>query len=127
LMPGVTYWYSPSGRYGGQRISHMVSLVHADDKHFVVLDNNYIGERSFEWLSPEEARKTFTGGRGQYWAIIPLTPGQPPAPWNTTQPEVEPMGPVLALLSLLSPPALAAGPAAKTCPCSPLCTCGCNR
>src|SRR4051794_24575544 len=32
LMPAVTYYRSPTGRYGGQRIAHMVSLVAAGEK-----------------------------------------------------------------------------------------------
>jgi hypothetical protein len=80
-MPGVTYSYSPTGRYGGQRISHMVSLAHADDHWFAVLDNNYPGDENFEWLSPEEFLKTYApGGRG--WAVILLPPGPPMPPCN---------------------------------------------
>lgn len=79
LMPGVTYSYSPSGRYGGSRISHMVSLVHADARHFVILDNNF--PKTYEWMSPDEFRKTYTGGRSG-WAVIPLRPGPPPVPRN---------------------------------------------
>lgn len=82
-MPGVTYSFSPTGRYGGSRISHMVSLVHADDKHFVVLDNNYPGregkEEVYEWLTPQEFAKSYAPG----WAVILLDPpGPPPRPWN---------------------------------------------
>lgn len=80
-MPGVTYSFSPSGRYGGQRIAHMVSLAHASDKWFVVLDNNYVGEDAYEWLSPQEFSRTYTGGR-QGWAVILLSPGAPPPPRN---------------------------------------------
>src|SRR5258706_5337603 len=47
FMPGVTYGYSPTGRYNGKRIAHMVSLVHASDTWFAVLDNNYPGEQNF--------------------------------------------------------------------------------
>lgn len=77
LMPGVTYSFSPTGRYGGRRISHMVSLPHADDRHFVVLDNNYV--HSYEWLTPQEFLRTYAGG-GRGWAIILLTPPPPPPP-----------------------------------------------
>ena len=80
-MPGVTYSFSPTRRYGGGRISHMVSLVHADDRHFVVLDNNYIGDAAYEWMTPEEFRRTYTGGRSG-WSVILLTPPFPPSPWN---------------------------------------------
>lgn len=78
-MPGVTYSRSPTGRYGGRRISHMVSLVHADDTYFVILDNNY--PRTYEWMSPDEFRKTYTGGRSG-WAVILLSPGPPAPPRN---------------------------------------------
>lgn len=78
-MPGVTYSHSPTGRYNGSRISHMVSLVHADDNYFVILDNNYVtGDKHLEWLSPEEFKKVYSPG----WAVIPLKPGPPYAPWN---------------------------------------------
>jgi hypothetical protein len=80
-MPGVTYSYSPTGRYGGQRIAHMVNLVHADDRHFVILDNNFPGSANYEWLSPAEFQKTYSGGRSG-WAVIPLSPGPPLPPHN---------------------------------------------
>lgn len=78
-MPGVTYGFSPSGRYGGQRISHMVSLPHADDKWFCVLDNNF--PQTWEWLTPEEFKRTYTSGGGG-WAVILLAPPPPPPPTN---------------------------------------------
>jgi hypothetical protein len=75
-MPGVTYSFSPSGRYGGQRIAHMVSLPHADDKWFCVLDNNF--PRTYEWMTPQEFSKTYAPG----WAVIFLDSGPPPVPEN---------------------------------------------
>ncbi len=78
-MPGVTYSFSPTGRYSGRRISHMVSLVHAGPRWFVILDNNYPGEEKLEWLTPEEFRRAYTGGRTG-WAVINLEPGPPPIP-----------------------------------------------
>jgi hypothetical protein len=80
-MPAVTYSFSPSGRYGGQRIAHMVSLVHADERWFCVLDNNYIGADAYEWLSPQEFARTYAHG-GQGWSVILLDPGPPPLPRN---------------------------------------------
>lgn len=77
-MSSVTYSRSPTGRYGGKGISHMVSLVHADDKNFVVLDNNYIGADAYEWLTPEEFKKVYAPG----WAVILLDPPPPPPPRN---------------------------------------------
>ncbi len=77
-LPGVTYSFSPTGRYGGGRISHMVSLVHADEKHFVVLDNNYPGDTNYEWLSPEEFQRTYSGGGGGWCVILLDSPPPPP-------------------------------------------------
>lgn len=73
-MPGVTYSVSPTGRYGGSKIAHMVSLVHADQKSFVILDNNYTGEAAYEWLSEAEFRRTYAPG----WAVVLIQPGAPP-------------------------------------------------
>lgn len=80
-MPGVTYSFSPTGRYNGGRISHMVSLVGADDDFFTVLDNNYVGEDAFEHMTPQEFLRTYSGGRTG-WSVILLDPPPPPAPWN---------------------------------------------
>lgn len=79
-MPGVTYGISPTGRYGGGRIAHMVSLVHADDQWFVVLDNNYPGADAYEWMSPTEFRRTYTSGGKAGWSVILLNPGPPRPP-----------------------------------------------
>ena len=80
-MPCVTYTFSPTGRYGGRRIAHMVNLIHADDHWFAVLDNNYIGENQIEWLTPDEFKRSFTG-LGHGWAVILLAPPPPPVPRN---------------------------------------------
>jgi hypothetical protein len=81
-MPGVTYSYSPTGRYNGQRISHMVSLPMATDDWFVVLDNNYTGAKNYEWMTPTEFLKTYAAG-GSGWAVILLdNVGPPPPPRN---------------------------------------------
>lgn len=78
-MPGVTYSFSPTGRYGGRRISHMVSLLHADDHWFVILDNNYVtGEKHLEWMTPDEFLRTYGSG----WAVILLKSGPPYPPKN---------------------------------------------
>jgi hypothetical protein len=77
-MPGVTYSRSPTGRYGGQRISHMVSLVHASNGgYWAILDNNYPG--TIEWMSEKQFRQTYTAGQSG-WAVILLNPGPPPIP-----------------------------------------------
>jgi hypothetical protein len=79
-MPGVTYAFSPTGRYGKARIAHMVNLVHADERWCAVLDNNFPG--TIEWMSPAEFQRTWTGGSGHGWAVILLAEGPPPAPSN---------------------------------------------
>lgn len=79
-MPSVTYGFSPSGRYGGAKISHMVSLLHADDKWFCVLDNNF--PRTYEWMTPAEFSKTYTSGGRAGWTHLLLDPGPPPCPKN---------------------------------------------
>ena len=81
-MPGVTYSFSPTGRYGGARISHMVSLVHATDQWFAVLDNNYPGAANYEWMTPAEFVRTYTGGGASGWAVILLRQPPPPPPRN---------------------------------------------
>ncbi len=83
LMPGITYSRDPEGkRYGGQTIAHMVSLSHMDDKYVCILDNNYIGEDKYQWLTIDQFVSTWTGGPAG-WAVIILD-GSPPAPlpWN---------------------------------------------
>lgn len=76
-MPGVTYCFSPTGRYGGSRIAHMVSLVHASDKWFAILDNNFPG--TIEWMDPETFLQVYAG-RGNGWAVIFLNDPPPPPP-----------------------------------------------
>lgn len=83
LMPGVTYSKSPTGRYNGQTISHMVSMAHMDDKSVAILDNNYPGDANYEWMTVDEFLSTFTGGGKTGWAVIILDGAPPPAlPWN---------------------------------------------
>lgn len=80
-MIGVTYSFSPTGRYGGAKIAHMVNLVHLDSQYACVLDNNEPGEDKYEWMSVEEFVRTFTNGRAG-WAVILLDRGPPPFPFN---------------------------------------------
>lgn len=80
-MPCVTYAYSPTGRYGGRKIAHMVNLVHMDDKFAVVLDNNYVGYNKFEWMTHSEFLKSYSGG-STGWSVIFLANGPPPPPHN---------------------------------------------
>lgn len=80
-MPGVTYSYSPTGRYGGGQIAHMVSLVHASDKWFAILDNNFPG--TIEWMDPATFLKVHTrNGRENGWHYTFLADPPPPPPVN---------------------------------------------
>jgi hypothetical protein len=79
-MPAVTYERSPTGRYSGQRIAHMVSMPHCDGQHVAVLDNNYPGPTRYEWMTPEEFIRV-CNPRG-YWAVVLLPPPPPPPPTN---------------------------------------------
>jgi hypothetical protein len=87
-MPCVTYGISPSGRYSGKQISHMVNLIHADDHFFGVLDNNYVGPNEIEWMTPAEFMRAYTtNGRSRVggvngWAIVLLTASPPKPPLN---------------------------------------------
>lgn len=87
-MVCATYSRSPTGRYGGSRIAHMVNVVHADANWVVVLDNNYIGETNYEWMTPAEAKKA-----GVYeWIVVLLDPPPPPPPINPPGPlQADPM------------------------------------
>lgn len=83
-FPAVTYGVSPTGRYGGKRIGHMVSLTHADGDEFAVLDNNYIDPRgqAYEWMSEKEFLRSYAAIGGQGWSVILLAPPPPPPPRN---------------------------------------------
>lgn len=80
-MVSCTYSFSPSGRYGGGRISHMVNLVYLSETHACILDNNFPGTKALEWITVDEFLRTFTGGRAG-WAVILLDPGPPPFPYT---------------------------------------------
>lgn len=77
-MPCVTYCVSPTRRYNGGYISHMVNLVNADSQWFTVLDNNYEGETNYEHMTPDEFRRSHGCG-GDAWSVIFLDHGPPPA------------------------------------------------
>jgi hypothetical protein len=79
-MPGVTYNFSPTGRYQG-RIAHMVSLVHCTDRWCTILDNNH--PKTYEWMDPATFLKVYTYG-GNGWAWIFEDPGPPPPPHNAS-------------------------------------------
>lgn len=80
-MVSVTYSKSPTGRYNGGRIAHMVNLPHADDHYFAVLDNNYPGADKYEWMTPQEFATICNPG-GRYWAVVLLAPPPPAPPRN---------------------------------------------
>lgn len=77
-FPCVTYAVSPTGRYSGQRIAHMVNApaAGAGGKWWAVLDNNYVGADAYEWMSESEFARAYAPG----WAVILLNPGPPPPP-----------------------------------------------
>lgn len=75
----ITYGYSP--RYvtplnPSGEISHMVLLVHMDEKWFVVLDNNF--PENYEWCPRAEGLRRFKVGGG--WLVGLLDPPPPPRP-----------------------------------------------
>ena len=76
-MVSCTYSFSPSKRYGGAIIAHMVSLVHLDHKWACVADNNFVG--TYEWMGIDDFKKTFAY-RGNGWCVIFLVPGPAPVP-----------------------------------------------
>jgi hypothetical protein len=80
-FPAVTYSKSPTGRYRGSRIAHMVSMPHGDEDRVAILDNNYPGDNAYEWMTWDEYMRICNLG-GSFWAVILLDPGPPPLPWN---------------------------------------------
>jgi hypothetical protein len=80
FMVCITYYLSPSGRYGGSRIYHMVNLVHAptDDAQegWGILDNNY--PKTIEWLNGKELARTVALRGDNVWFIVILEPPPPP-------------------------------------------------
>jgi len=79
-MVCITYERSPTGRYNGSKIAHMVNLPHADNAWFAVLDNNYEGPTRYEWAPPDEWLRV-TNPRG-FWAVVFLDGPPPPPPSN---------------------------------------------
>jgi hypothetical protein len=99
-MPAITYGVSPTGRYNGRRIAHMVSLVHADE-WFGILDNNY--PHTVEWLTEEEFKRAYyQNGTGSGWAVILLEPGPPPPPYTPKPREAYAMTPWPLLMASLA-------------------------
>lgn len=79
-MVSVTYGRSPTGRYGGKLIYHMVNCVAAragSAKLWAILDNNYPG--TIEWMTEAEFSRAYSAG-GTGWCVVLLKPGPPPPP-----------------------------------------------
>ena len=79
-LVGVTYCRSPTGRYGGRRIAHMLCCVAAragPQKLWGIVDNNYIG--TVEWMTEEQFRVAYTGYGGG-WCVAFKRPGPPLPP-----------------------------------------------
>ncbi len=80
-LVGVTYCRSPTGRYNGKRIAHMLVCVAAragPRKLWAIIDNNYKG---VEWMSEEDFRVSYTGFGGG-WTVAFKRPGPPLPPRN---------------------------------------------
>lgn len=119
-MPCITYYVSPTGRYGGRRISHMVNLPHFDGKTAAVLDNNYVGEDAYEWMSRDELIRCSAGG-GKIWAVIFLAPPPPMPPFNTAgAPPRQAQDEIVSSFPL-------SRQQAQHCGCPQGCECGCNK
>lgn len=80
-MASVTYSKSPTGRYGGSSIAHMVNAAHSDGKWIAILDNNYIGDDAYEWVTTDEFLKICNKG-GTVWMVFLLSAPPSPDPWN---------------------------------------------
>lgn len=78
----ATYNHSPTGRYNGGRISHMVCIMHHDGQRVAIGDNNYCGADKYEWLTAAEWEKCFLDQNGRGWAIAFDAPPPPPVPHN---------------------------------------------
>lgn len=76
-MPCVTYDGRDQVHYSG-RIAHMVNIV-ALESLACVLDNNYVGDNELVWLTPDQFKARWTGGR-KGWAVFLLAPPPPPIP-----------------------------------------------
>jgi hypothetical protein len=78
-MACITYGRSP--RYAGT-IAHMVCCAKYGDRWAVVLDNNFPGERSYEWMPREEILRRIAYPDGNAWVFVWLAPPPPPIPHN---------------------------------------------
>lgn len=86
---GMTYGYSPryQAQGGSGLVSHMVTGVHLSEKWGCVLDNNFPGESTYEWMPAAEFLRRWrldaNGRVGSGWVCIPLGPAPMPAPQTT--------------------------------------------
>lgn len=87
---GVTYGYSPTGRYGGRYIPHMVTLSHGAGDEWAIIDNNF--PHTWEWMSRAEFQRAFNGKPGEKgWCVILLDPPAPPPPDGGDSPPPPPI------------------------------------
>ena len=73
----VTYGKSPTGRYGGQRIAHMVNAVAGragPQKLWCVRDNNYPSADKLEWMTEAELRSAYVVGGGGWRIVLKKSP-----------------------------------------------------
>ena len=74
----MTYNGTLDPRYNGQRIAHMVNVVHIGNKWAAVLDNNF--PQKLIWMPVQSFEKQWKGSRGGGWSVILLANGSPPIP-----------------------------------------------
>lgn len=82
-MAGVTYCFSPTRRYGGATIAHMVNCMAArvgTEKLWAIMDNNYPG--SYEWMDEATFKRVWLGNGGGWFVIVLNRPDPPPIPRN---------------------------------------------
>lgn len=82
-MVAVTYGLSPTGRYGGGIIYHMVNCVAArvgPEKLWAILDNNFPG--TIEWMTERQFERAYNATGSPGWCVVLLRPGPPPVPKN---------------------------------------------
>jgi hypothetical protein len=80
-MACITYGTSP--RYNQGSIAHMVCCVKAGSGQYaVVLDNNFPGEKNYEWMPNAELKRRINYPRRVGWVFVWLAPPPPPSPRN---------------------------------------------
>lgn len=79
-MVCCTYGRSP--RYGRGSIAHMVCCPHHTSEWSAILDNNFPGSDSYEWMSPKEAVSRMKHPGMNAWLFVWLAPTPPPPPKN---------------------------------------------